>query len=485
MIESPLLKHLKGYIGGDWVAADSGKTFEIHNPSTGEKLADVPSLGKDETGRAVAAGVEALRLTDPYTLDQRRNWLLGITDALKEEKEELGRILSLEHGKPWKEAQAEVEYAAGFFDFCARNIDSLESHTLDERPKDLTWTVHYRPVGVVGLITPWNFPIGMIAKKLSAALAAGCPCVIKPASATPLTMIALFQLMHDKLDLPKGMVNLVMGSASVIGDELCKHPDVPMLSFTGSTEVGQTLIEKTIPQVKKLGLELGGNAPFVVFNDADLDAAADNLIANKFRGSGQTCVCANRVLVQSSVANSFAEKLVERVNKMRVGDGMDPNVDLGPLINRSAFEKVQHHVKDAIDRGGRILAGTHPDDLDSSRDLYYPPTVVTDVTADMECWQKETFGPLVPMALFDSEEQAIKAANNTEYGLAAYVFTGNDEQARRVIGSLRFGHVGWNSGTGPAPEAPFGGMKASGIGREGGIEGLFEFVEPQTVPRGD
>lgn len=484
MIDSPLLKHLNGYIGQEWVAADSGKTFAVHNPATGEKLADVPSLGTDETNRAVAAGVEALRLTEPYTLAERRRWLEGIRDVLLDEREEVGRILTLEHGKPWKEAQGEVEYAAGFFDFAAKNIDTLQPHTLDERPKDCTWTVHYRPIGVVGLITPWNFPIGMIAKKLSASLAAGSPCVIKPASATPLTMIALFSLIDERLDLPKGMVNLVMGSASTIGDALCAHPDVPMLSFTGSTEVGQTLIEKTLHQVKKLGLELGGNAPFVVFEDADLDAAADNLMANKFRGSGQTCVCANRILVHSSVANSFAEKVVDRVNRMKVGNGMDEGVDMGPLINKGAFDKVQQHVREAIQSGGRLLAGTHPDELDSSRDLFYPPTVVTDVTANMECWRDETFGPLVPMALFDDEAQAIKAANNTEYGLAAYVFTNNDEQAQRVIGALRFGHVGWNSGTGPAPQAPFGGMKASGIGREGGIEGLFEFVEPQTVPRG-
>jgi succinate-semialdehyde dehydrogenase/glutarate-semialdehyde dehydrogenase len=484
MIESPLLKHLNGYIGGEWVAADSGKTFEIRNPATGDSLAEVPSMGADETNRAVEAGLQALRLTEPYTLEQRKGWLEGIRDVLLDEKKEVGRILSLEHGKPWKEAQGEVEYAAGFFDFCAKNIQSLQPHTLEERPKDCTWTIHYRPIGVVGLITPWNFPIGMIAKKLCASLAAGCPNVIKPASATPLTMIAFFALMDERLDLPKGMVNLVMGSASQIGNTLCGHPDVPMLSFTGSTEIGQKLIENTVSHVKKLGLELGGNAPFIVFNDADLDAAADNLMANKFRGSGQTCVCANRVLVQADVAEAFAEKVVSRVNKLRVGDGMDENVDIGPLIDKDGFDKVRDHVKDALEKGGRLLAGTHPDELDSDRNLFYPPTVVTDVTEDMACCQKETFGPLVPMAIFDGEEEGIRSANNTEYGLAAYVFTGDEQQAQRVIGALRFGHVGWNSGTGPTPQAPFGGMKASGIGREGGLEGLFEFVEPQAVPRG-
>lgn len=484
MIESPLLKHFSGYVGGEWVAADSGKTFEVRNPASGDKLADVPSMGAEETNRAVEAALQALRLTEPYTLEQRQGWLEGIRDILLEEKQEVGRILTLEHGKPLKEAEGEVEYAAGFFDYCAKNIQSLKPHTLEERPKDCTWTVHYRPVGVVGLITPWNFPIGMIAKKLSAALAAGCPSVIKPASATPLTMIALFTLLDERLDLPKGMVNLVMGSASQIGDALCAHPDVPMLSFTGSTEIGQKLIEKTVGHVKKLGLELGGNAPFIVFDDADLDVAADNLMANKFRGGGQTCVCANRVLVQSGVAEEFAQKVVERVNKLRVGDGMDENVDIGPLINKDGFDKVRHHVQDALEKGGRLLAGTHPDELDSDRNLFYPPTVVSEVTEEMACCQKETFGPLVPVALFETEEEGIRSGNNTEYGLAAYVFTRDEQQAQRVIGALRFGHIGWNSGTGPAPQAPFGGMKASGIGREGGLEGLFEFVEPQTVPRG-
>ncbi|MEX0604553.1 MAG: NAD-dependent succinate-semialdehyde dehydrogenase [Marinobacter sp.] len=482
MIESPLLKNFTGYIGGRWSDASDGNRFDVYNPATGDCIAQVASMTADDVNAAVDAGKQALRLGSPYSLEVRRGWLEGIRDALIDNKEEVGRILCMEHGKPLQEAQGEAVYAAGFFDYCAKHIQALDAHTLTEKPKDCTWTVHYRPIGVTGLITPWNFPVGMIAKKLSAALAAGCPSVIKPASETPLTMIALFSLMHEKVDLPTGMVNLVMGKASVIGKVLCEHPDVPMLSFTGSTEVGRKLLVDTSEQVKKLALELGGNAPFIVFEDADLDAAADNLMANKFRGGGQTCVCANRIFVHENVMNAFGEKLAERVNRMTIGDGIKGDVDLGPLINKAGFDKVRRHVEDALEKGADLVAGRNPSEL-SGKDLFYPPTVLSSVTRDMACYREETFGPLVPMASFRTEEEVIKAGNDTEFGLAAYVFTANAERAQRVSAELRFGHVGWNTGTGPTPEAPFGGMKASGIGREGGLEGLFEFVEAQTVPR--
>lgn len=481
MIESPLLENLTGYIGGRWKDSAGGATFDVYNPATGSVIAKVPSMPEEDVVAAVEAGQSALRLTNPWPIETRRKWLEDIRDGLKENREEIGRILCMEHGKPWKEAQGEVDYAAGFFDYCAKHISALDSHTIPEKPKDCTWTVHYRPVGVTGLIVPWNFPIGMIAKKLSAALAAGCPSVIKPASETPLTMIAFFSVM-DKLDLPDGMVNLVMGKASVIGKVLCEHPDVPMLSFTGSTEVGRQLILDTAPQIKKLALELGGNAPFIVFDDADLDAAADNLVANKFRGGGQTCVCANRIFVHEKVADAFAGKLADRVAGLTVGNGLESGVDIGPLINRAGFDKVRRHLEDALAKGARLIAGARPEDLGEG--LFFPPTVVLGVDRSMDCYREETFGPLVPMAVFRGEEAVIAAGNDTEFGLASYVFTADAERAQRVAAGLRFGHVGWNTGTGPTPEAPFGGMKASGIGREGGLEGLFEFVEPQTVPRG-
>jgi succinate-semialdehyde dehydrogenase/glutarate-semialdehyde dehydrogenase len=483
MIESPLLQNLAGYIGGAWTAADSGKTFAVTNPANGETLAEVPAMGETETLRAIEAGKKAFHPSPD--LEKRGQWNADIRDALMDEQKEIGRILCLEHGKPWKEAQGEVAYAAGFFDYCAKNMEELKPRKLKERPKDCDWTVYFQPIGVVGLITPWNFPIGMIAKKLSAALAAGCPSVIKPASQTPLTLLAALNLIHERVDLPAGMINLVMGPSGPIGDTLCAHPDVPMLSFTGSTGVGQHLIDGTEARVKKLGLELGGNAPFIVFDDADLDKAADGLMASKFRGSGQTCVCANRVLVHSSVAKAFTDKVVERVNKLKVGDGMKEGTTMGPLINRDGFDKVRKHVQDALDKGASLVAGTNPDELDSANNLFYPPTVVTGVTQDMLCCKEETFGPLVPLLEFDDTDEALATANDTEFGLAAYFFTADTERAAYCIPRLSFGHVGYNTGNSPSPEVPFGGMKLSGIGREGGEEGMMEYVEPQTVPQGD
>lgn len=481
MIESHLLKNLSGYIGGKWVDADSGDTLAVMNPANGKELAQVPVMGADETQRAIDAGKKAL--AQGSSIEERKEWLSDIHDALMSEKSEIGRILCLEHGKPWKEAEGEAAYAAGFFADAAKHIDKLAPHKLDEKPKDCSWTVHHRPIGVVALITPWNFPIGMIAKKLAPALAAGCPVVIKPASLTPLTMISLFSLLHG-LDLPEGMVNLVMGKSGPIGDTLCQSPDVPMLSFTGSTEVGKHLIDNTKDHVKKLALELGGNAPFIVFEDADLDLAADNLIGNKFRGGGQTCVCANRVYVHEKIAEQFTGKVVERVRKMTVGDGMDEKIDMGPLIDEAGFNKVLDHLSDALKHGATLAAGKQPDELSTDNGLFFPPTVVTGVTHDMKCCKEETFGPLVPIIEFASDEQAVEFGNNTVFGLAAYVFTQDDDRANKIISALHFGHVGYNTGTGPTPEVPFGGMLQSGIGREGGAEALFEFVEIQSVPRG-
>ena len=477
MIESPLLSHLMGYIDGKWVAADSGETLPVSNPADGTHLADIPKMGRAETLRAVDAG--AVALGESATLEQRAQWLRQITEALYSQREEIGRILTMEHGKPWKEAQAEVDYAAGFFRFSADHIDQLGPRTLEERPRNCRWSVAYRPAGVVGLITPWNFPIGMIAKKLSAALAADCACIIKPSAKTPLTMIALFSLLHRELDLPPGKVNLITGPAREITDALFEHPAVRVISFTGSTEIGQELIRKSADGIKRLTLELGGNAPYIVFEDADLEQAADNLIANKFRGGGQTCVCANRVFVHRDVADSFADKVVQRVNQMRVGNGLDEGTNLGPLIDDTAVAKVRRHVEDAVSKGARRLAGGDTTGLSGS---YYPPTVLIDVPKSALCNREETFGPLVPITTFHDENEVVRAANDTDAGLAAYVFSGDLARARRVAEQLQFGHVGLNTGTGPTPEAPFGGMKCSGYGREGGIEGLHEFAEAQTLP---
>jgi len=480
MLESPLLKSVSGYIDGTWVTADDGNTIEVHNPATGELLAEVPDFGPVEAERAVDAASRAFERR--ASLEERKGWLESIASALLENKVEIGRILTSEHGKPWKEAQGEVEYAAGFFRFCAENISVLAPRTLEEKPKGCSWTVHQRPAGVAALLTPWNFPIGMIAKKLSAALAADCPSIIKPSLKTPLTMIALFTLLDEKLDLPPGKVNLVLGKPKPIGDLLLEHPAVKILSFTGSTQVGKYLIEKSADQVKRLTLELGGNAPFIIFDDADLDSAADHLVANKFRGGGQTCVCANRVFVHRQVLDAFSAKLVERVEAMKMGDGMKEDTDIGPLIDRSGFDKVRKHVDDAVEHGAEVLAGGNPEPPSRDHGFFHPPTVLRGVTEQMVCTKEETFGPLVPLMSFESEGEVIERANDTEFGLAAYLFTADADRANRVIERLEFGHVGYNTGTGPTPEAPFGGMKHSGYGREGGIEGLHDFIEPQTVP---
>ena len=483
MIDSPLLPEIKGYIAGEWAASDDAATFQVTNPADGELLAEVPAMGPGETGRAVAAAEAALGDGAPERA-QRRRWLEAIDALLREHREELGRILTLEHGKPHAEGVGEVLYAAGFFAHAAREIDALAPRTLEAQPRGCTWTVYHRPAGPVALITPWNFPIGMIAKKLSAALAAGAPAVLKPSAKTPLTQIALLTLLHRGLDLPPGTVNLVTGAAGPIGDALLHDPRVRVLSFTGSTSVGQALIRGSAEDVKRLTLELGGNAPFLVFADADLDHAADQLIANKFRGGGQTCVCANRILVEAPVAEAFAQRVAERAGRLRTGDGMAEGVDLGPLIDRSGYEKVRRHYLDAVEKGAATLLGGDPGPLGQDYGAFFPPTVVHGATPEMACWREETFGPLVPITAFGDEAQALSLANDSELGLAAYMFTGDAARAERLIPRLAFPHVGWNTGSGPTPEAPFGGTKRSGYGREGGLEGLFEFVETQTVPQG-
>lgn len=480
MLQSPLLPHAEGYIDGAWCKGP-GEPFEVTNPAGGEPLARIAAMNAEETTRAVEAAARAQR-SGVAELALRRQRLARIAELLLAHRDEVGRILTLEHGKPWKEAKGEVDYAAGFFRYCADHIALLEPYTLKERPRGLDWSVHPRPVGVVGLMTPWNFPIGMIAKKLSAALAADCSCVIKPSRKTPLTMIALFTLLDRELELPPGKINLVMGGACPITDTLMAHPEVRAISFTGSTAVGRQLIRKSADGVKRLTLELGGNAPFIVFADADLDRAADQLIANKFRGGGQTCVCANRLFVQRPVAAAFAEKVAGRVADLKIGDGLDEATDLGPLIDRNGYEKVRRHLHDALDRGARLVAGGDPGDWERSRG-FFPPAVVLGIAPDMRVSSEETFGPLVAISEFEEEAEVVARANATEFGLAAYLFTADAERAQRVIGALEFAHVGWNTGSGPTPEAPFGGMKQSGFGREGGREGLFEFVELQTVAR--
>ena len=474
-LTSPLLATLSGYWGGRFQPLAGLPRFAVHDPATGALLAELPRMGADQAQQALASATDNLRRPPP-TLEARGASLIAIATALRDNRDTLAAIITLENGKPTSEALGEVDYAATFFDDAATHLPALRPTTLDARPRGLTWTVHHRPSGVAALITPWNFPLGMLAKKLSGALAAGCPSVVKPAELTPLTCIAFFAVL-DGLDLKPGAVNLVFGDAPAIGQAMCSHAAVRVLSFTGSTAVGKLLAAQCAPHVKRVSLELGGNAPFLVFADADLPRAVDALMASKFRSAGQTCVCANRVYVARTIAEPFIAALVARVDALKVGVGSLPGVEIGPLIDQGAWSKVDRHVREAVAQGAVIRSAGTP-----LAAPFFRPTVLTGVTAEMACTREETFGPLVAITVFDDEDSAVAAADDTEYGLAAYVFTSDPARAERVTARLHFGHVGVNTGSGPTPEAPFGGFRQSGIGREGGAEGVLEFVELQTVP---
>ena len=477
-LDSSLLDSLCGYWAGRSQPTPGADRFDVHNPATGAVIARLPRMGRAEAQRAVDSA--ALALKAPPSLPERERILLAVAAALQAHQEELAAIITLENGKPLAESRGEIAYAAGFFVDAARHLDELRPSTLESRPRGMTWQIHRRPSGVAALITPWNFPIGMLAKKLAGAMAAGCPAVVKPAEKTPLSCIALFALL-DRLDLPTGFVSLVFGDAPAIGEVLCSHRAVRVVSFTGSTAVGRILAAQAAPHIKRVALELGGNAPFLIFEDADIAAAVDALMANKFRCAGQTCVCANRVYVARAVADRFLAALSERVARLQVGPGSAPGTQVGPLIDAAAWEKVDRHVRDAVDRGA-VVVGT----VDAAiRAPFFPPTILTGVTAEMACTREETFGPVVAVTVFDDEEAAIDAADDTEYGLAAYVFTADPVRAERVVARLHFGHVGVNTATGPTPKAPFGGFRQSGLGREGGLAGVLEFIELQTVPHAD
>jgi succinate-semialdehyde dehydrogenase/glutarate-semialdehyde dehydrogenase len=476
-----MFEPLGGYVDGRWIPSTPHGTFDVRNPATGERLATLPVMTADETLAAVAAAERAWQ--SPATPDERRAWLLGIHERMLAHRDTLARTITLENGKPLREALVEVEYAASFFHFFAGQLHRLEPEFLPGAPPVRQWTVHHRPAGVVGLITPWNFPLAMLAKKAAAALAAGCAAVIKPAPATPLSAIALTHL-AAQAGVPPGRWNLLLGPPAPIGEVLCRHPAVRLISFTGSTAVGRQLLAQCAPHVKRLALELGGHAPFLVFDDADLSAAVDALMANKFRAGGQTCICANRVYVHRAVAEPFIAAVAERVARLRVGNGLEPQTDIGPLINRAAFDKVAGHVGDALARGAQRLVGHDPPRPPHDWGAFYPPTVLVGVTPEMRVCCEETFGPVVPIATFEDEEAVLAAANDTPYGLAAYLFTRDAARAERLIPRLRFGHVGWNTGSGPRAHTPFGGVKQSGFGREGGWQGLLEFCETQLVACG-
>lgn len=479
MLNSPRLSTLSGYWNGKFQRGETQNYFEVYNPATHEKLATLPEMGAQEAEAAVDSA-EAF-LAGDYDLEWRKKWLLEIAAALSTHRVEMGQIITLENGKPPVEALAEVDYAAAFYRDAAQRIHHLAPQTLPTRPRNMTWRIYHRPAGVAALITPWNFPLAMLAKKLSGAIAAGCPSVVKPSELTPLTAIAFFALL-DELGLPAGLVNLVFGDAPAIGQVLCARPSVQVISFTGSTAVGRLLAAQAAPQLKRLSLELGGNAPFILFEDGDIDHAVGQLMANKFRCAGQTCVCSNRILVQANALDAFLQRLKSSVSQLRWGPGLD-DYDIGPMINAAGFEKVQRHIQDALDKGAELIVGGPI--ADASKGHYCQPTVVLGGADDMLCLHEETFGPLIVVRAFDDEAEALRLANDTEYGLAAYLFSQDSARLERVARQLHFGHVGLNTATGPTPEAPFGGMRNSGLGREGGLEGLMEFIEVQTCPVGE
>lgn len=457
------------YVDGKWIQ-DSAR-MDVTNPATGETIASVPVLGAGETRAAIEAADNSMKAWSAKTAKERSNILRAWFNLMMAHQEDLAQIMTAEQGKPLAESRGEIGYGASFIEFFAEEAKRIYGETIPSHKADARIVVIRQPVGVVGAITPWNFPNAMITRKAGPALAAGCSIVIKPASETPLSALALCEL-AERAGIPAGVVNVITGKASVIGGELTSNPTVRMLTFTGSTEVGKMLMEQCAKTVKKVGMELGGNAPFIVFDDADVDAAVDGAMASKYRNAGQTCVCANRFLVQEGVYDSFAEKLSAAVRQMKVGNGIEDGVTTGPLINSAAVEKVQEHIDDAVSKGASVITGGK-----HIGGNFFEPTILRDVTTDMKVTREETFGPVAPLFRFKTEAEAIQMANDTEFGLACYFYTRDIGRVWRVGEGLEYGIVGINEGIISTEVAPFGGVKESGIGREGSIHGMEEYVE--------
>jgi len=468
------------YIDGKWCDADSGATLDVTDPGTGKVLGTVPKMGTEETRRAIEAAEAALPAWRAKTAGERSKLMRRLYDLMIEHQDELGELLSREQGKPFKEGKGEIVYGAGFVEWFAEEGkraygDVIPSHAADKRIVVLT-----QGIGVVGAITPWNFPNAMVTRKLAPALAAGCTIVIKPASATPYSALAI-ALLCEEAGIPAGVVNVVTGSAAQIGSELTRNPIVQKITFTGSTEIGRQLLRESAETVKKCSMELGGNAPFLVFDDADVDAAIEGALISKFRNNGQTCVCTNRFYVQDGVYDEFVSKLAARVAAMKVGYGMDEGVDAGPLIDEKAVEKVEEHLADALAGGAKLLAGGKRSPLGGT---FFEPTVISDVKADMKLAREETFGPLAGVIRFTEEAEAVRLANDSEFGLASYFYARDLSRVWRVAEALEAGMVGINTGLISTEVAPFGGVKQSGLGREGSKYGLEDFMEVKYLCMG-
>ncbi len=470
----------RNLIAGVWCEADDGSTFDVHDPATDDLLAAVPKVGETEVVRALDAA-EAVRADWESTpIPERTTILRRIADMLVAATDELATIIVRENGKPMREARAEVAYAASFFPAAADAADRLRDEAVEVLGKCVT--VRHRPVGVSAAITPWNFPLAMLAKKTAPALAAGCPQVVKPAEQTPLSAIACARIAVEA-GVPAGVLSVVTGDPPAIGDAMLRHPRLRKLSFTGSTEVGRLLMRGAADRLVRLSLELGGHAPILVFDDADLDAAVRIAVAAKFRNGGQTCVCPNRFLVARGIHDAFVDRLATTVSELRSGRGQDPDVDLGPLIDDQAMRKVAEHIDDAVSMGASIVTGGGRRRIAGCVDRFPEPTVLTGCGPGMRCWTEETFGPVCPVRAFDDEAEAIALANDTEYGLASYAITNDPGRFERLASRLDSGIIGINDPVPAIAAVPFGGLKQSGIGREGGRWGLEAYLEPVTVSR--
>ena len=476
-LKDPTLLRQQAYVAGAWIAADDGKTVAVTNPATGEQLGTVPMCGTAETERAIKAADVAQRQWAQVPAKERSAILRKLNDLMLANTDDLALIMTSEQGKPLAEAKGEIAYAASFIEWFAEEARRIYGDTIPATSGDKRILAIKQPVGTTAAITPWNFPTAMLTRKAGPALAAGCSMVVKPATQTPFSALAFAEL-AERAGVPKGLLSVLTGSASQIGGEMTRNPLIRKLTFTGSTEVGRTLMRQSADTIKKLSLELGGNAPFIVFDDADIDAAVDGAMVSKYRNTGQTCVCANRLYVQRPVLQAFTDKLVAKVKALKVGNGLDAGVTQGPLIDAKAVAKIEEHIADARAKGGEVLTGGKRHALGG---LFFEPTVVGGATADMLFATEETFGPLAPIFAFDTEDEVIALANDSEFGLAAYFYSRDIGRVMRVAERIESGIVGVNTGLISTAEAPFGGVKQSGLGREGSKYGLDDFLEVKYI----
>jgi succinate-semialdehyde dehydrogenase/glutarate-semialdehyde dehydrogenase len=478
LLKDPSLLVTQGYLAGEWVDGEDGATFDVTNPARGDVIAQVADLSRAQTAQAIAAAETAQKEWAAKTAKERANILRRWYDLMMENADDLGTILTAEQGKPLAEAKGEIGYGASFIEFFAEEAKRIYGETIPGHQPDKRITVLKQPIGVAASITPWNFPNAMITRKAAPALAAGCSFVARPAAETPLSALVM-GVLAERAGIPKGVLSIIPSSrSSEIGKEFCENPAVRKLTFTGSTEVGRILLRQAADQVMKCSMELGGNAPFIVFDDADLDEAVAGAIMCKFRNNGQTCVCANRIYVQSGVYDAFAKKLAEALSKMKIGDGLEEGVALGPLINQDAITKVQEHIADATAKGGTIFYGG---DSHQGEGFFMPPTIVTGATKDMAVATEETFGPLAPLFKFEDVDEVIELANDTIFGLASYFYAKDLSRVYKVAEALEYGIVGVNTGIISTEIAPFGGVKQSGLGREGSHHGIDDYLELKYI----